>query len=103
METQNSISNEKILETAIANVARGMEKVGPALDKLTSASLKRVLKTITHVHLAEGIVKGKHVELNETEQRLIDQIFALQEDVMGYTQLYNELNPKKEEANEQSE
>ena len=103
MEATNLISNQQILETAIANVARGMEKVSPSIDSLTSSSLKKVLKTITHVHLAENILKGSKVELNEAEQKLVDHIFTLQEDVMGYMQIVNELNPKKEGENEQSE
>ena len=94
-----SISNEQLLEAAIRDVARSMEKVGPQIDKLTSASLKRVLKTVTHVHLAEHITQGKQMELNETEQNLVDHIFGLQENVLGYMQLDREINGTKQEEN----
>jgi len=86
-----------MVEIAISNVARGMDKVGPSIDKLTSSRLKKILKTITHVHIAESILKGKDVILDEEEQKLVDSIFNLQEDVMGYMQLQREINEKTNE------
>lgn len=90
----------KALEIAITDVAKGMEKVSPIIDSLTSSRLKTVLKTVTHVCLAEEITKGKKINLTEEEQMLIDKIFKLQEDVMGYLQLNSELEQKYKKGEE---
>ena len=103
MDSTSKEQQEQALSLALGSLKRGIEKVGPMIDDLTSAGLKRVLKTITHFYFADNIVNdGKH-KLEENEQKLIDAIFMLQEDVLGYTQLYSELNPREEESNEESE
>ena len=104
MET-NSISKEKLLEVALDDLNRGASKIGPTIDKFSSSKLKRILKTITHVHLAEHITKGKQMQLEADEQSLIDSIFRLQEDVMGYLQLEREIKgdtEPKETNNEET-
>lgn len=103
MET-NSISKEKLLEVALQDLNRGVRTIAPMVDKFSSSNLKRILKTITHVHLAEHITQGKQVELNADEQKLIDSIFRLQEDVMGYLQLEREIKGEsvKEINNEEN-
>lgn len=102
MET-NSISKEQLLATALQDLNRGVGTIAPMIDKFSSSNLKRILKTITHVHLAEHITQGKQVELNVEEQKLIDSIFRLQEDVMGYLQLEREIKgePEQEINNEE--
>jgi hypothetical protein len=83
---------EKARSLAIGGIARNSEKVSKSIDDLSSSGLKRVLKTICHVHIAEEMLGKGSFELEEKEQVLIDQIFNLMEDVMSYTQLMNEIN-----------
>jgi hypothetical protein len=94
-------SNEEMLQIAIAQVATGNAKLGPAIDKLTSSNLKRVLKAITFVRLSDEILGKQSDPLSEQEQVLIDAIMTHQENVMGYLQLNDEVNG--EEEVEQSE
>ena len=87
----NAFSPDQAKDLATAEVAHGVEKVDKAIDKLSSSNLKRVLKTVCHVHAGEQLL-GRHVKpLKEEEQDLIDIIFALQESVLGYAQLMEEI------------
>lgn len=100
--TNQMISNDQLVDLAKTNVRRSLEKVEDVANNLTSASLKRVLGMVSHIHLAHSILlSNKKFELNETEQKLIDNIFRLQEDVLGYTELMNEV--KSNENNEGEE
>jgi hypothetical protein len=86
------LTPEEKLETAKSMLRHSSEKVAKTIDALTSSSLKKILKFTTHVHFAEAILEKKiDRELNPTEQKLIDYIFSLQEDVMGFQQLQKEL------------
>lgn len=88
---QSDVTPEKLKMIATMEVAHGLEKVSNTIDGLTSASLKRVLKTVCHVHLAENLLDRDSAKLEEVEQGLVDKIFALQESVLGYQTLMNEL------------
>jgi len=90
--SNNGIDLEQAKSFALGNVARGVEKVSPVIDKMTSASLKRVLKAITMIKVGEEIIKGKTDGLSVDEQNLVDMIFEYQENVLGYLQLTEELN-----------
>ncbi len=88
----NDIPNEQKLTMSKAMLAHGAEKVQKNVDELTSSSLKRVLKVICHVHLADELLEKKvDISLNEKEQMLIDNIFALQETVFGHQALVHEI------------
>jgi hypothetical protein len=88
----DNISDEDKLQTSTMVLASESERVGKQIDDLTSASLKRVLRTVCHVHLADALLeKPHHIDLNEKEQKLIDTIFALQENVMGHQVLMKEI------------
>lgn len=81
---------------AITELSSGVSQVGKSIDKLTSASLKRVLKTVSHVHAAEDALGRPKLELSEDEQKLIDRIFALQESLLGFVTLLNEAQQEEE-------
>ena len=87
-------------QLAFAELERGIIKVGASIDALSSSGLKRVLKAITQVALAEELVNGKSIQLNEGEQVLVDRIFAFQENVMGFIQLQNEITGNEEKTDE---
>lgn len=79
-------------------VGHGLERVSPTIDKFTSAKLKRVLKAVSMVFLAEKTLnKDAILKLEKDEQKLIDDIFALQETVFGHQALVNELEKAKNE------
>jgi hypothetical protein len=87
------MSNEQKLEGSKFLVNTGIDTVGKAIDELTSSSLKRVLKVVSHIHFAEALVeKNGDYNLNEKEQNLIDKIFALQETVFGHQALVKEIS-----------
>lgn len=90
---------EKARLAAVNEIERGMNVVGTRIDKMTSASLKRVLKGASLFYLGQHLVSGKKVELNEDEQMLIDKIFALQEGVVSFMALEKELSEAGEENN----
>lgn len=94
MSASNHIEQAKAL--AISQVAKGIEKLSPEIDALTSASLKRVLKAITMVRVGEEIVTGKTEPLQEKEQKIVDLIFEHQENVLGYLQLTEETQQGEE-------
>jgi hypothetical protein len=72
-------------------VGHGTEKVEKLIDKLSSAGLKRVLKIVSHCHLADAMLdRNINFNLSEDEQNLIDGIFALQETVFGHQALVQE-------------
>jgi len=92
------VPNEEKVTMAKIMVAHSSEKVAKAIDGLTSASLKRVLKAITHTHLADAILeKETKFDLSEEESSLIDTIFALQETVMGASTLIQEVENGSQE------
>lgn len=81
-------------------VGHGLERVIPTIDKFTSAKLKRVLKAVSMVFIAEKTLNEKaELPLEEDEQKLIDDIFALQETVFGHSRLVQELEQNKKEEN----
>lgn len=88
-------NEETALETAKEDIGLLMTKVSNEIDQLTSSELKRVLKTVTHVHMADSFLGGEDVVLKENEQSLIDNIFQLQESVLGSLQLQNEIKEAK--------
>ena len=70
----------------------GARQIDKAIDEFTSANLKRVLKILSHVHIANAILdKEENIELNDKEKDLIDKIFALHESVMGHKLLQDEI------------
>lgn len=72
-------------------VGHGTEKVEKLIDNLSSAGLKRVLKIVSHCHLADALLdRNINFSLSEDEQNLIDSIFALQETVFGHQALIQE-------------
>ena len=91
------IDPQEALKLTVAAIASNFEKVGDTIVGFTSAKLKRVLKVITHASLAEEIITGKKLELEEDEKKIIDKIFLLQEDVLGYIQLKTELEGENDE------
>lgn len=86
-----SDQHKQMVEIASGNIERLTSKIGPSIDELSSANLKRVLKAITHYSVADNILTGKVLELQEKEQKLIDNILHLQEEILGFMQLSNEL------------
>lgn len=72
-------------------VGHATEKVDKLVDGLSSAGLKRVLKIVSHCHLADALLdRNINFHLSEPEQNLIDSIFALQETVFGHQALTQE-------------
>jgi hypothetical protein len=71
-------------------IAQGLEKVDGEIDKLTSSALKRIIKIMSHIHIADAILEKHPPVLKKEEQNLIDNIFALQETIFGYTTLNEE-------------
>lgn len=95
-----NVSNEDKFQASTVTLASESERVAKKIDDLTSASLKRVLKTVCHIHLADALLQRPHnVDLNEQEQGLIDHIFALQESVMGHQVLMKELFEENQNDN----
>ena len=95
----DEMSDEQKIEGSKFMVNTGIDTVGRAIDQLTSASLKRVLKVVSHVHFAEAMVDRQgDYDLSEKEQNLIDKIFALQETVFGHQALMKEINEKETES-----
>jgi cystathionine beta-lyase family protein involved in aluminum resistance len=85
-------SNEDKVVMSKIMLGSGLEQVSKAIDSLSSANLKRVLKIVGHVHIAESLLERKSdLELNDAEQTLIEKIFALQETVMGHSTLVQEV------------
>lgn len=82
-------------------LAHSSEKVDKLIDGLTSAKLKRVLKLVSHAHLADALL-DRNINYNpgEVEKDLIDSIFSLQECVFGHQALLKEL--KGEDSPENS-
>lgn len=101
-QTFNEIPNDQKLIISRNMVGHGLERVAPAIDKFTSAKLKRVLKAVSMVFLAEKTLnEDATMDLKEDEQKLIDDIFALQETVFGHSRLVQELNGEiKEKTND---
>lgn len=91
-------SNEaqEVFELAKDEVTRGLAKLDPQIDEMTSASLKRVLKAITFVSMADDLVNGNKVELQENEKRLIDSIFKFQETMIGFTSMLDQQQDNNE-------
>lgn len=100
--TFNDLNEEqqKAVDLSLENVEVLMNVVSPQIDSLTSSSLKRVLKATTHSFLADSIINNTNFQLSEEEQGLIDNIFKLQEAVLGYMTLSNELGLNQGELNE---
>ena len=96
MEKPTDEQMQQALELAMSNMTRNYVPVRDAIDKSGSAALKRVLKAITYVRTTEEILGQAVQPLNEEEQSLVDKVFRLQEDVIGYIQLAQELNPPEE-------
>jgi hypothetical protein len=72
-------------------VAHGTDKVEKLVDSLSSAGLKRVLKIVSHCHLADALLdRNINFNLSKAEQDVIDSIFALQETVFGHQALIQE-------------
>ncbi len=97
----DDVPNEDKVTMSKIMVAHGTEKVEKLIDKLSSAGLKRVLKIVSHCHLADALLdRNINFNLNEDEQNLIDSIFALQETVFGHQALVQEVeNTDIHEAN----
>lgn len=93
-----SEEQKNMVENTTKNIERLTTKVGPTIDTLGSAGLKRVLKAITHYSIAENIITGKKLKLKETEQMLIDHVFELQQEILGFIQLSNELGLTTQEG-----
>ena len=88
-------SNDEMMSKSIGNIDTLMCRVSSQIDSLSSSELKRVLKSVSHVHIAEDIIHNKQTKLENKEQKLVDSIFHLLEDIMGYTQLKTEIDSKE--------
>ena len=94
----DDLSDEEKLVFARAQLGHGRDKVDSLINDLTSSKLKRVLKLVSHIHLADAhLGVNSNFNLSEEEKVLVDTIFALQEDVMGYEVLASEINKKQQE------
>lgn len=87
-------------EFAINEVRRGIEKISPVIDSLTSSELKRVVKSISHVAVAEHLLNNKEVTLSEKESKLVDMLFSHMDNVGVLLQLQREFTETKENENE---
>jgi hypothetical protein len=88
----DDLTSEEKLKTSESMLMYGSGKVNELIDGLTSSSLKKVLKFVSHIHLADTMLsKTVDTKLSEKEQKLIDQIFALQENVLGHQALQEEI------------
>lgn len=90
------IVNQQALDLSLSEISRDTAFLREAIDKMTSAGLKRVLKAVTHVSIGEELLTGKKSVLQGAEQRLIDRIFKMQENVIGYIQLKKEFDEKNQ-------
>lgn len=96
MMKSNPSPEELILASKIS-MSSGLRQVAQSIDKLSSANLKRVLKIVSHVHVAQELTgQQSDISLNDDEQNLIDRIFALQESVLGHSQLIEEAKTAQE-------
>jgi hypothetical protein len=89
----NSLNNNEKFNVSKDLLLQEALKVAKNIDDLTSSSLKKVLKMVSHTHLADALLERKvDLALEEKEQKLIDNIFSLQELVFGHQALMQELN-----------
>lgn len=96
-EEFKSIPNEQKVIMSRAMLGHATEKVEKIVDSLSSSSLKRVLKIVSHTHLADALLdKNINFNLDEKEQTLIDSIFALQETVFGHQALLQSIKGEEE-------
>jgi len=91
---------EMVLVMAKDNIHRVLKQTKSRIDKLSSRGAIRVLKYIGQVHGAESLLKGSDKEstLKDNEKELIEWIFELQQNVMGYIQLQNETKGESNES-----
>ncbi len=97
-----NMSDEDKLNASTFMVSINLDKTGKMIDSLSSASLKRVLRAIGHVSIAE-VQLGNDPSFDletEAEKKTIDTIFELQETVFGHQALLEELNKKESNINE---
>ena len=90
------ITEEQIIDQASEAVRLSYFKVAPQIDKLSSANLKRVIKAISHVGIAEELLTSKKQNLNENEQKLIDSLHQHMENTMILMQILNQKNNEGE-------
>lgn len=84
-------NDQKLLMSRIM-LDSGVKQVNDAIDKFSSSNLKRVLKVLSHIQIANAILeKEDNFELQDKEKDLIDKIFALHESVMGHGLLKSEV------------
>jgi len=86
------ISEEKILQAASNEVKKGYTRLKPQIDAMSSASLKRVLKTVTHVAVAEHLITGEETTLNGEEQKLVDSLYLHMENTISFLEVMNQHN-----------
>jgi hypothetical protein len=98
----DSLPDEQKLTMSRIMVASASEKVAKLTDELSSAGLKRVLKLVSHVHIADAILgREQKFDISEKEQVLIDTIFNLQETVFGHQTLKEELERNADPVQEE--
>jgi hypothetical protein len=100
-----SEEEQKAFDKLIADMAEGIAAIEPVINGFTSSKLKRVLKAVTHVNLAEELLSGKPTKLEEDEEKLVDQILFHQENTISYEMFMQGINQKynKEETSDNQE
>ena len=90
--------NEEKFNASKELLVRESANVASKIDNLTSSSLKKVLKMVCHTHLADALLEREvNLKLEKKEQRLIDNIFSLQELVFGHQTLMKEINESEQQ------
>lgn len=102
-EEQPELTQEQkdmLLGMAREGLRRSLDQTKVRMRKLSTRGAFRVLNHIGQIQGAENLLSGKQSTLKKDEQELVEWIFELQQNVMGYIQLLNETAPKNVEEQE---
>lgn len=89
--------NKQIEREALKDLRRRRDGLSKRIDDLSKSESVRMLKAITQLSTLEDFLKieNSNNKLSEKEQKLVDDIFMFQEQLMGSFQIFQEILDQK--------